>query len=285
MFNQYNIAVMEQVVLYGEIVVAATCMLHAAVSDWKTRKASDVNWAVMAATGLILLIFSTFPGDSDGLVLLVASAVCGWIMIASMSSLDIPLVLYMLPSVIAALLIFIFHPLNSVALAWISACLFPVAYVLMYWSGAMGGADVKCLMALSMMFPLCPDLGTIPLWGAGTPLFSLTVLLIAACGALVSVPIFVLCAGKRTEKGIRGLTIYRVGLEEAYSTFVQPVEDVKNGKIVKTVINAVSDGGKKLDRLKAAGATEVLVTPMIPMLVPLVGAFMVTLILGCPPIV
>ena len=131
--------------------------------------------------------------------------------------------------------------------------------LIMYHSGVIrGGADAKCLVCLSMVFPYYPEIGQI-VWVAVypegfvfNPVFSILFL-----SLLISSSAMLYILRKNLACGRIGFTSYPMSLEEARSSFVWPLEDFEDGK-------------------------KVLVTPMIPFLVPITIATSFVLLFGSP---
>ncbi len=148
---------------------------------------------------------------------------------------------------------------------------FQVLFYLAYLAGLVpGGADAKCLMAVAAVFPVYPhDAGMIAT--ALPPAVSM--LFIGTVSTAVTYGIWLL-----VKYGISGFPYPRIPIAEARSSFAWILEDCRDGKVVRS-----ADGGTEaLDRLEAAGAEEVLVSPMIPFIVPMAFGFLATMIIGCP---
>ena len=145
-----------------------------------------------------------------------------------------------------------------------------------------GGADAKCLMALSIMFPA--SFG--PLFsGHADPgitgflfpppvqvLFMSCLITVVAGGAWILY--------KRGGLALPLSSDYRISIEEARRSHVWVMEDVSEGRIIKTDRSEDRDG--VCDRLGVYGAEDVLVSPMFPFIVPITVSVAVLLLTGCP---
>ncbi len=76
-------------------------------------------------------------------------------------------------------------------------------------------------------------------------------------------------------------TSYRLPISEARRSFVWLQERAENGDVARCHATA-EDKEKELDMLEASGRKDVLVTPMIPFILPLAIASAVVLLFGSP---
>jgi len=84
--------------------------------------------------------------------------------------------------------------------------------------------------------------------------------------------------GKRGREP--GFNSFVTSLEEARSSFVWPVQDYVEGKLVTARIPEEPEA--VYDRLEANGIENVRVTPMIPFILPIAIGFTTTMVLGSP---
>jgi len=149
----------------------------------------------------------------------------------------------------------------------------------MYCTGILrGGADAKALMSITLVFPFFPETAAIaPVFPAGYVFCpSFCVLVMALLLVLVSAIPVVL----RNLKNGNGLTVSTiVDLQDARDSFVWPIEDVKDGRIIGI---APSDDPAIYERLRNAGFDKVKVTWKIPFLIPILAAFVITMTVGSP---
>jgi preflagellin peptidase FlaK len=153
-----------------------------------------------------------------------------------------------------------------------------------------GGADAKALIALSLLFPVYPSIGDLPLISIPNDLFmlifpfSLLVLFNAAIVSLV-VPLGLLIHNL-THGDIRFpamLLGYKVSLSEAKKRFVWPMERVENGALKFVYFPKEEEENEKiLDDLAAVGASRIWVTPKIPFLIFITAGLVISALVGNP---
>lgn len=250
-------------------------LISASVHDVRSRLVPDVHWklvclmavaavffdyriecAAFLAAGYVLLSAYMF---SERLVGVPGIAVVA----AGCAVLAVPYLLYSEPSGLVTAVMFLFM-------------------LALYHTGLLrGGGDAKAMMSLSMLLPMYPE-GCCILWEpvypaayAFNPVFSIMLLAL-----LISLLYGIKIACKSREQGGKGFSSYRMTLEEARGSFVWPLEDIVDGKKVRIKVGCVPKDA--YDRLEAARVDEVLVTPMIPFVLPITIAYIIVLLLGSP---
>ena len=78
------------------------------------------------------------------------------------------------------------------------------------------------------------------------------------------------------------LSSYRMDVDDVGDAFVWPVERVVDGHLVRTGPCSNDEVKGVLDGLRSAGAREVRVTPMVPFVLPLTVAAVLTVVFGSP---
>lgn len=246
--------------------VIMAILTSASISDVRKREVSDLHWIALCIMGAVA---SAFRADDA----ISALAVLSGCILLSMYMFSSVLVGWRAVPAIAPglLLIAVFgDPVTSIMFAM---------SLLMYRSGMFGGADAKALMSLSMMYPWYPGtnpenilIGIVcnPVMTALTVAFVLTV--------IAFLPVLFRnirdgCIGKGM------FSSFGMSIEKAERSFVWPVEDVIDGKVVRC--GPVRDDDV-FGRLRDAGRTDVVVAPMIPFMVPLTLGFFVAMTLGNP---
>ncbi|MBR2255143.1 MAG: prepilin peptidase [Candidatus Methanomethylophilaceae archaeon] len=244
-----------------ELAVPVVVMFVAAVYDYRTRTIPDVCWAVMCAI-CVPMSAVTAGSTLDSIVLLAGG---------------IPLCAYMFSS----------HPVCNLAIPLSAVYAIPLlsgeagsdpmavaAVPVVYWMFVLfyrmellpGGADAKSLMSLTLAVP-----GIVT--GHIFPMSMSIVLIALATSALYGFR----WALENYRKGRVYAGMFnevRRDPEAARDGFYWYLEDAPDG--VPARCGRTDDRGC-VDRLVAAGATDVLCSPMIPFLVPLAFATVVVL--------
>ncbi len=259
-------------------------LMLAAVSDVRTREVKDCYWYAVIAWGLAVGTMVRWDG-SDHAALLVSLAdlvlVAVWALSPKITG------IWGLPMAIAVLVLsgISLHMDTETGLPGAMAFVLVLLFYVMYQVNLIpGGADAKCLMALALAFPVYPDIFS--LWTAGipasvvlSPAFSILVmaLVITVLGVIP-----VACRNIRSGNVSRSmLTSYRAPISEARTSFVWLLERVEEGDVVRCR-PLMDEKEKELDSLEALGREDVLVTPMVPFILPLAIASAVVLLLGSP---
>ena len=265
------------------VAVPAVVLAHAAVCDLRTREVPDWHWAAIGVIGPVLCLLSV-----QGLSVCVP---LGSVMLtACMLSerLDGPRAL----TVIAAAAVLMPVPVLAEDTGWqryagVSALAMYLLFYAMYVTGLLrGGADAKCLMSLALAFPVYPVPDPLPLlWVVDQPGSlvanpSMSVMVVSLALSLSSV-LYVLYVNLRQgHRGRRMLTAFPMDVGRARAAFVWPVERVADG--VTVPCRDYDSKEKILDELESAGIERVMVTPMIPFVVPAAVSFVAIVVLGSP---
>ena len=259
-------------------------LVLAAVSDVRTREVKDGYWYAIIAWGLAFGTMVRWNG-SDHAALLVSLLdlvlVAVWVFSPRITG------LWGLPMAVAVLVLsgVSLHMDTETGLPGAMAFVLVLLFYVMYQVNLIpGGADAKCLMALALAFPVYPDIFSV--WTAGIPA---SVILSPAFSILViALVITVLGAIPVAYRNIRDGNVsrsmflsYRAPIAEARTPFVWLLERVEDGSIVRCR-PLMDDKEKELDSLEASGRKDVLVTPMVPFILPLAIASAIVLLLGSP---
>lgn len=245
-------------------------LCHAAVEDARSREAGDMHWFLVCAVGIALGLSD--PGTRSvplaaGSVLLTAYMLSQRLSgFRALPVLVAAAVLLMLPAS---------HGDHRGISALLQFCLFAALYRL----GALrGGADAKALMSVSLAFPAFPSHTELWSGAAGVPPSLCTALLALMFSLAWCVPVLV----RSRRQGAPSLTCWRMPLDEAEGAHVWPVEDAVDGAVVRSPVG--DDSADRISRLRGLGAKDVLVTPMVPFLVPIAVAFPISMLIGLMPV-
>ncbi|HIP63598.1 MAG TPA: peptidase A24 [Archaeoglobus profundus] len=148
-----------------------------------------------------------------------------------------------------------------------------------------GGADIKALIALSIMFPIYPKVWIFPILNEGFGFFALSVLSNSLLVApAIALGLFFRNLLRREEGKIIYYFIgYKVDVNNIpkFHNLLEYINE--NGKIVR-VIKAVEPDDEMLKRLKDAKSKglidKVWVTPALPFLIFMTAGFVIAIILG-----
>lgn len=279
---------------WARIFLAITVMVAASISDWRSRTASDAHWYIMGLGGSLLF----------GMQLVEESA--PWIFLACLALISLvfvdllrdrrgmfedgvnfaPLLLYVL-TIVAYGYLSLEHFGEGRYWTMLTIPLLILFFFLMYQFDVIkGGADAKALIALSLVFPVYPELAGLPALELNDPA-ALTILpfpvLVLFNGAILTllVPVGMLLVNlvRRDLRFPLMLFGTRMTIGEAKKKHVWPMERVADGK-VRTVLFPRSDEEADWDALREAGVDRPWVTPKVPFLIPLTLAVPFSLLLG-----
>ncbi|MGN1044910.1 MAG: A24 family peptidase C-terminal domain-containing protein [Candidatus Methanomethylophilaceae archaeon] len=280
---------MDQILTATAVIVSLAVLTSAAVSDWRCREVSDIHWAILICLGIVLFTIRLYEEGSGP---------AAYLMPVSMALMGIDCIYDRGPSVVMDCILYVLIAATSVVpfmmIGGETAAIYasiPVTYVCMnvlYMLGIVsGGADAKAIIAISMVFPVYPvmfGLPLIPIPGTAaarlfTPAFTVFVLAL-----LLSLLCPILCAVRNTVRGRFVIPQMFMGtlmdIDKAKKSFVWPLEHVSDGKVVLGRSAVVKEGA--LEELESMGRKEVWVTPMIPFVVPIAAAFLITSVVGSP---
>jgi len=160
----------------------------------------------------------------------------------------------------------------------------PIMIALMYAFFQMrllfGGADAKALMALAILVPIQPVIGTFPIWSSFMPgswiIFANAVILFL----FIPLSLLIYNLGKRNLTFPHCLLGYKMSVEKAKQRFVWPLEKIKDGKRKLMYMPKSFDVDEELKEFEKLGITEIWVTPKIPFMIPLLVGFLLSFLLG-----
>ncbi len=257
------------------ICIVTAILLSASYQDIRCREVSDLHWAIIGIVGVIMVFI-----DLRGVYRITATIGSAMILFGILCPFDLPKVVWVLYDIITVGL-FLIPAISSPEYMVGSLCIIvpTIVFYAMYALGILrGGADTKCMIVMSIAFH--GDVSSYAITGTSvSPLpFPFIVLFYAALMTSIYA-LTIMSHNVIARNGIGFRPWYRVSIAEARGSYVWPKQDVIDGDIV--TIKGVSDGSA-YDRLEDVGAKDVLVTPMIPFIVPITAAFVFVSILGDP---
>ena len=269
------------------IVITIAVMVSASVFDWRSREVPDIHWWILGIAGISLTAVSLQTELRTGYILMIIGSLMILIFILLDVDMSVPVsliycaamaVLFVYPAAIA------FDDPGVRRLLVIPVC-FMIFYALFTVGVLRGGADAKCLMVLAMMFQTYPVSGDLPL--IALPSYDIQLLFPFPIAILFHAALFsfawlfwtVIRKIYRREDPVEmySLSWYRMSIDEARRSHVWPKQDAVNGMIVN--VRGIPDEGA-FDRLEAAGAKDVWVTPIIPFMVPIAVAIVFVIFVG-----
>ena len=269
------------------IVITLTVMFSASYFDWRYREVPDIHWWVLGLSGIVLTAISMKDGMTPESMMMLAGSLM--ILLFILLDVDFPPVVSVIYCIVMAAL-FIYPAVTSFddpvtrRLLVIPVC-FVLFYILFMTGILRGGADAKCLMVMAMMFQTYPEISPVPL--IPDPSFQIQTVFSFPIAVLFHAALFsftwlfwtVIRKIYRRDDPVEmySLSWYRMSIEEARRSHVWPKQDAVDGMIVN-VRGIPQDGA--LDRLEAAGAKDVWVTPIIPFMVPITVAVIFILTVG-----
>jgi preflagellin peptidase FlaK len=146
-----------------------------------------------------------------------------------------------------------------------------------------GGADAKALMAIAILVPLKPEILQFPLFDnsmismpGSWIVFSNSILLFL----LIPLSLFIFNLYKRNIEFPYCILGYKTSIEKAKQTFVWPLEKIKNGIRKFSYMPTEFDIDEELHTFEKQGIKEIWVTPKVPFMIPLLGGFIATYVIG-----
>jgi len=269
--------------------ITMAMLIYASIKDWKEREVPDLPWIVLSISGLAIFLtycvhLTEFRWEY---VLLAAGTVM--IIIDIFTDKDFNPILFYLPMAVLFIIPLYGNMSDPIFIAWASIPVCFLIFIGMFIFGIVrGGADVKCLIALSIMFPIYPsflDLPFIELHKAVAAqifVFSISVLFVAA---LLTLPLILYTAVKNAREGNTSKKMfsgYKMEVSKAENDDVWPREDVIDGKVEYINIPEEEEMGAIYTRHKEAGTETIWVTPMIPFIIFIMMAVAILFVIGNP---
>ncbi len=270
------------------VAIVFVTLISASIEDINTRTVRDGHWALIGGFGVVINLFMFV--EEGFLFGLIVSTVSIMIMWGILNKRDYPNTLrVMFLGILISMIVFSYFlaPSDAIKYAALSVPVFSTIFLVMYYTGLLrGGADAKCMISLAVAFPVYPLFLKFPLvsvmngFASTVFSFSLAVLFHALLFTiLLSIPMLSINL-KRKNIGKAMFSGYVTDVESARKSYVWPMYDVKEGRLVG--IPPTENVHGVYDRLEQHGERNIWVTPMIPFIVPITISFFFTLMFGNP---
>lgn len=277
---------MQDVVYLVGLIATIVILISATVSDIRTREIDDRHWIILGIIGTA--VQAIYACNSP--TYMIAGVI-----------IDILLILYMfwnktngiygaavlVVAGIVALLPWLNDTSNLIACRNVVTVVMFLSLLSMYCLGLIrGGADVKALMCIAIAFPTYITSYGLPLlWDTAPPISFLfnPIIITLFIALIVSMlySIYTIILNIKNGDWHRSMfSAYWMPIEDARKSFVWPVIDADGNKIFRT--ESYDESDKIYNRLENAGYNRVLVTPMIPFMLPITIGFIFTIVLGNP---
>jgi len=270
-----------------KLAVVIAVMISASIGDWRRREVSDLHWIVLGVFGVVCMMYSFFSGSIRIEYVMVT---IGTVMILSDILWDrerkpsVSVLFYVvMASMFILPLIYAWGDPDVTKLMTIPAAF--VIFVVMFYAGILkGGADVKCLIVLAIIFYAYPSFLGFPIIAAPDEAISAIFqfpLMVLFFAALFSLPagfyyMGVNIARRDTEFPYMFLG-FRMSVSDAKNAHVWPMQNVVDGNIVKT---RKAQDPEVLSDLEQAGAEKIWVTAMVPFLIPVTVSILFVAFVG-----
>ncbi len=250
-------------------------LISASYQDYKYREVHDIHWWIIGSMGVIS-VMSDAQGV-HGIMIATASAMIAigilWLDTGRMMGM-----IYWFVTMCLFLIPISFSSDDCIVRMGVYIMVSSITFYLMYATGILrGGADAKCMIVMSIAFHRDVSSYCLTTTAGSNMPFTMSLLFYAAL--FTSLYALSITIGNLLRRDIGPRPWRRMDLDEAKGSHVWLKQDVVDGKVVIT--RGVSDEGA-YDRLGSKGIKEVLVTPMIPFIIPITMAFVFIILAGDP---
>jgi len=267
-----------------QVLIAVAVLIPACVSDWRYREVSNVNWIVLGVLGTVFCMYEAYiAGICWQYVMMVAGMLLILTDICSERERSVAMSVIMY----AAMLLMFSVPVitmydDALIRQFAIVPLSFVVFYVFYLTGMIGGgADVKCLMTMTMMFQTYPSFLVFPLISIPAGYAELLIpfpfaLLFHAALFAMSVFVYIAWANHRNGDSLVSST-YRMDVDTARRSHVWVRQDVTGDMIVDT---DQPNDPEDYRRMEVIDTSKVRVTPKIPFIIPISAAFLFIVTVG-----
>ena len=270
--------------------VTAAILLYASVSDIKQREVSDKCWWILGIFGIGCMIYSVHEEVRwEHVLMIIGTAMILADILVDMGEDKRLSVIYHIAMAAMFIIPLAFSYDDATVIRFAIVPLAFVVFIGLFMSGmTIGGADVKCMIVLAMVFTSYPVFFGFPMIDAPQlseipELILQFPLMLFYCAVLLNVFValyLLLLNIVRKDLSFPHMFIgYRMNIQDARTAHIVPMQTVSDGKVVMSRKVRDKEG---LDDLERAGAERIWVTPMIPFIVPLTAAFFILVFIGNP---
>lgn len=272
----------------AQIVIVIAVMIPACYCDWKYREIPDKFWWMLGIAGIAFCVYHAYD---SGMCWQYVTMILGTVMILIDILWDVDRKPYVTMIFYAVMIALFAAPIittfdDPLVKQFTIIPAYFVIFYLFYVTGLVkGGADTKCLIVMAMMFQTYPRIDPFPLIAVPTGsaelllAFPLALLFHAALFSLFALFWIVLRKLHRKDDPVTMYTLswYKMSIAEARKSHVWSKQDAVDGMVVN--VRYIPDEGV-YDRLEAAGAKDVWVTPIIPFIIPILASFVFIVFVG-----
>ncbi len=264
------------------VIIVLLVLVSASYFDLRYREIPDIHWWIIGITGIVFMCIHDGMGFQHWMMIIGTAMILLEIMVDMNRTVFLSVMYYLLMAVL------FIYPIATMFDDQIirQFTVVPVCFILfyvMYLSGILkGGADAKCLITIAMVFQTYPYLvdTLIPVPDFDTELLFAYPVVLLFHAALLSLLALLWIIIRKMRNGdhldILTVTMLRMPIKKARRSHVWPKEDVINGTVMR--VNETDCGA--YDRLESAGRKDVLVSVIIPFIVPITVAYIFMLFIG-----
>lgn len=274
----------------ARLFVGLTVLSFAAFTDWRWRRAPNVLWAIAVSGGALILAvqaaFDPAPLAARWPYLLALPTLL--LLLTDATWADAVAALAAVVGAAAVIVVARASP-ESMTQAWPYLLTIPIfgaaIYALWYFGLIAGGADAKALLAYSVLLPFPLSLAEgIPLWASRFP--ASIVLLENSLVLFLAVPLGLAAwnlahGDSRFPQLFVGVKRRAADVQRGHSWPMETV-DAEGKRRMRLFASRMSDSDieETFARVQALGEERVWVSPKVPFLVPMLGALVVTFLVG-----